>query len=60
MQFPFEYDHAEALVFGGALPTRRSFDDATVVILSCPGCLTIFATYSRSSRTEVRLSSPDN
>jgi agmatinase len=36
MQFPFEYDHAEPLVFGGALPTRRSFDDATVVILPCP------------------------
>ena len=36
MQFPFEYDHTEPLVFGGALPTRRSFDDATVIILPCP------------------------
>ena len=36
MDVPFEYDHAEPLVFGGALPTRRSFDDATVVILPCP------------------------
>jgi agmatinase len=36
MDFPFEYDHAEALVFGGALPTRASFEDASVVILPCP------------------------
>ena len=36
MAFPFEYDHAEALVFGGALPIRRSFDDAQVVILPVP------------------------
>src|SRR6478609_122406 len=36
MPLPFEYDHVEALVFGGTLPTRRSFDDAQVVILPCP------------------------
>ncbi len=36
MAFPFRYDHAEALVFGGALPTRCSFDDARVVILPVP------------------------
>jgi agmatinase len=36
MDFPFHYDHAEALVFGGALPNRRSFDDSQVVILPCP------------------------
>jgi agmatinase len=36
MDFPFEYDHAEPLVFGGALPIRRSFDDAAVVILPVP------------------------
>src|SRR4051794_25139691 len=36
MDFPFQYDHAEALVFGGALPTRRTFDDARVVILPVP------------------------
>jgi agmatinase len=36
MDFPFQYDHAEPLVFGGALPTRSSFDDATVVILPVP------------------------
>jgi len=36
MDFPFHYDHAEALVFGGALPNRRSFDDSHVVILPCP------------------------
>src|SRR3954471_2964967 len=36
MDFPFHYDHAEALVFGGALPVRRSFDDASIVILPVP------------------------
>ena len=36
MDFPFQYDHAEPLVFGGALPVRRSFDDARVVILPIP------------------------
>ena len=36
MDLPFQYDHAEPLVFGGALPVRRSFDDARVVILPIP------------------------
>jgi agmatinase len=36
MEFPFHYDHASALVFGGALPTRASFEDASVVILPVP------------------------
>src|SRR5262245_13691935 len=36
MSFPFKYDHAEALVFGGVLPTRPSFDDSSVVILPVP------------------------
>jgi agmatinase len=36
MDVPFHYDHAEALVFGGALPVRPTFDNATVVILPCP------------------------
>ena len=36
MTFPFHYDHAGALVFGGALPTRLSFDDSRVVILPVP------------------------
>ncbi|HSC28514.1 MAG TPA: agmatinase [Vicinamibacterales bacterium] len=36
MSFPFEYDHAVPLAFGGALPQRRSFDDSKVVILPCP------------------------
>ena len=36
MAFPFQYDHIEALVFGGTLPTRRSFDDSRVVILPVP------------------------
>jgi agmatinase len=36
MDFPFEYDHAEPLVFGGALPIRRSFAESAVVILPVP------------------------
>jgi agmatinase len=36
MDVPFEYDHAEPLVFGGALPIRRTFDDSAVVILPVP------------------------
>jgi agmatinase len=36
MEFPFEYDHVQALVFGGTLPTRVPFDAASVVILPCP------------------------
>src|SRR5262249_10360528 len=36
MDVPFHYDHADALVFGGALPIRRSFADADVVILPVP------------------------
>ena len=36
MDVPFEYDHAAPLVFGGALPIRRSFADSAVVILPVP------------------------
>jgi agmatinase len=36
MDVPFEYDHADALVFGGALPTRCSFDESSVVVLPVP------------------------
>jgi agmatinase len=36
MDVPFQYDHAEALVFGGALPLRRSFDESAVVVLPIP------------------------
>jgi agmatinase len=36
MDFPFQYDHAAALVFGGTMPTRRSFDEARVVFLPVP------------------------
>ena len=36
MDVPFAYDHAEPLVFGGALPIRRSFDESAVVILPVP------------------------
>jgi len=36
MDVPFSYDHTEALVFGGALPLRPTFDEAAVVILPCP------------------------
>src|SRR3954454_20610765 len=36
MDFPFQYEDPEALVFGRPLPTRRSFDESQVVILPCP------------------------
>ena len=36
MDLPFQYDHTEPLVFGGALPVRPTFDAATVVVLPCP------------------------
>jgi len=36
MDAPFHYDHVDALVFGGALPTRRSFTDSEVVVLPIP------------------------
>jgi agmatinase len=36
MRLPFEYDHADPLVFGGVLPVRRSFDDSAVVVLPVP------------------------
>ena len=36
MKFPFEYDHGAQLVFGGALPEKRSFEDARIVILPVP------------------------
>ena len=36
MDVPFHYDHADALVFGGALPVRRSFAESAVVILPVP------------------------
>src|SRR3972149_3710511 len=36
MDFPFEYDHAAPLQFGGAMPVMRSFADSRVVILPVP------------------------
>ena len=36
MTVPFQYDHGDPLAFGGALPVRRSFNDARVVILPVP------------------------
>lgn len=36
MDVPFQYDHVDTLVFGGALPVRRSFEDSTVVVLPIP------------------------
>jgi agmatinase len=36
MDLPFSYDHADAFVFGGALPIRRSFADSSIVILPIP------------------------
>src|SRR5918992_5436188 len=36
MSFPFHYDHGAPLVFGGAVPEPRSFDESRVVILPVP------------------------
>ena len=36
MDVPFHYDHADALVFGGALPIRRRFADSAIVVLPVP------------------------
>lgn len=36
MDVPFQYDHTEPLVFGGALPVRATFEESAVVILPCP------------------------
>jgi agmatinase len=36
MDVPFQYDHVDALVFGGALPIRRSFAESEVVVLPIP------------------------
>jgi agmatinase len=36
MSFPFQYDHGDPLAFGGALPVRRTFEQARVVILPIP------------------------
>jgi len=36
MAFPFKYDHTQPLSFGGLLPTQRSFDDSSIVILPVP------------------------
>ena len=36
MSFPIDYEHAQPLSFGGALPEVRTFDDAAAVILPVP------------------------
>lgn len=36
MSFPFEYDHGAPMMFGGAMPTMKSFEDSRVVILPVP------------------------
>ena len=36
MSFPFHYDHGAPLVFGGAVPEPRSFDESRAVILPVP------------------------
>src|SRR5262245_54685155 len=36
MDYPFSYDRAEAVIFGGTLPTRATFDESSVVILPVP------------------------
>jgi len=36
MTFPFDYDHAAPLAFGGALPVTPSFEESKIVILPIP------------------------
>src|SRR5260370_40712810 len=36
MRLPFEWDRPDPVVFGGALPVRRSFDESAVVTLPVP------------------------
>ena len=36
MSFPIEYDRGAPLVFGGAVPNPRSFEDSRVVVLPVP------------------------
>ncbi len=36
MSFPFEYDHGAPLMFGGALPVTRSFEESRAVVLPVP------------------------
>ncbi len=36
MSFPFEYAHGAPMMFGGAMPTMKSFEDSRVVILPVP------------------------
>ena len=36
MSVPFKYDHGAPLVFGGAVPRPRSFDDSRAVVLPIP------------------------
>jgi agmatinase len=36
MSFPFEYDHGAPLVFGGAFPDPKTFDESAAVILPVP------------------------
>ena len=36
MSFPFTYHHGAPLVFGGAVPHPRTFDDSRVIILPIP------------------------
>jgi agmatinase len=36
MSFPFAYDHGAALVFGGAVPEPRNFEESRAVILPVP------------------------
>ena len=36
MSFPFHYDHGAPLVFGGAVPDPRGFDESRAVVLPIP------------------------
>src|SRR6185437_11281987 len=58
MTFPFKYDHAQSLGFGGALPFRPTFDEATVVVLPIPiDRTTSYVTGTRNGPHDILLAS---
>ena len=60
MSFPFEYEHAAPMAFGGAMPVMRSFDESQVVILPVPVDRTtsyVSGIVATRTRTEWRKSS---
>jgi len=58
MSFPFKYDHAQSLGFGGALPFHPTFDEATVVVLPIPiDRTTSYVTGTRNGPHDILLAS---